>query len=183
MKIKISLFVCIIGLHLYAQKSRDGSTKDLQIDSTSVRSIDGVINALYEVISKEKGGQRHWKQFKYLFHPDAHLIPAGQTKDGLSMAQFMTPNEYIKSSSKWLLENGYVEKEIHRKVDAFGNIAHILSVYEAFYSTKNKTPFMRGVNSIQLFHDGKRWWIINLFWSHETSKHPIPKTYLSKKKE
>jgi hypothetical protein len=39
---------------------------------------------------------------------------------------------------------------------------------------------MRGINSIQLWNDGKRWWIVNIFWQSETPDNPIPEKYLSK---
>jgi hypothetical protein len=26
-------------------------------------------------------------------------------------------------------------------------------------------PFERGTNSVQLFHDGERWWIVSVMWN------------------
>ena len=37
---------------------------------------------------------------------------------------------------------------------------------------------MRGINSIELFWDGKRWWIANAIWTDETPGQPIPNEYL-----
>jgi hypothetical protein len=37
---------------------------------------------------------------------------------------------------------------------------------------------MRGINSIQLFNDGSRWWILSIYWQHETPQHAIPQKYL-----
>ena len=42
----------------------------------------------------------------------------------------------------------------------------------------DRKPFMCGINSIQLFYDGARWWIVSIYWQHESPKHPIPKNYL-----
>jgi hypothetical protein len=36
---------------------------------------------------------------------------------------------------------------------------------------------MRGINSIQLMNDGRRWWIVSVFWEAETPQTPIPKKY------
>ena len=42
-----------------------------------------------------------------------------------------------------------------------------------------KAPIiMRRINSIELFWDGKRWWIANAIWTDETKETPIPKEYL-----
>ena len=37
---------------------------------------------------------------------------------------------------------------------------------------------MRGINSIQLFNDGRRWWIVTIYWQHEGEVHPLPNKYL-----
>jgi hypothetical protein len=37
---------------------------------------------------------------------------------------------------------------------------------------------MRGINSIQLFYDGHRWWIVSIYWQHESPQHPVPENYL-----
>jgi len=39
-------------------------------------------------------------------------------------------------------------------------------------------PFMRGMNSIQLFDAGTRWWILSIYWQHETLEYLIPEKYL-----
>lgn len=37
---------------------------------------------------------------------------------------------------------------------------------------------MRGINSFQLMNDGKRWWVVTIFWEAETPENPIPEKYL-----
>ncbi|GAA4811629.1 hypothetical protein [Litoribaculum gwangyangense] len=173
------ILFCLIILQTQAQNNPEKSKIKFQIDSSSVLTLDGTLKSLYNVISGEKGVERNWKQFKYLFHPDAKLIPSGKTKEGVMMVRFLKPEDYIKNSGKWLVDNGFFEKEIHRKVDSFGNITQVFSTYESFRSEADLEPFMRGINSIQLFHDSKRWWIINIYWAQETEANPIPKTYLN----
>ncbi len=59
---------------------------------TKVQSLDSTISTLYSVISGEKGQERDWDLFKYLFHSDAKLIPSGkmnlQQKSGHLNARF-----------------------------------------------------------------------------------------------
>ena len=38
-------------------------------------------------------------------------------------------------------------------------------------------PFARGINSIQLYHDGARWWVVNVFWDSERADNAIPSEY------
>lgn len=148
--------------------------------SDNVSTLDQTIETLYSVISGDKGEERNWDLFKHLFHPNAKLIPTGQNKEGETIARFMKPDGYIKTSGKWLVENGFHEVELSRKTDTFGNITQVFSTYESFRSKSDTEPFMRGINSIQLLNDGKRWWIINIYWMQESEASPIPSTYLPK---
>lgn len=143
-----------------------------------VKTLDTTIETLYSVISGEKGEARDWDLFRFLFHPDAKLIPSGKNKAGSVGARFMTPDDYVNTSGNYLVENGFHEIELQREVDTFGNITQVFSTYESYRSKLDEAPFMRGINSIQLLHDGDRWWIINIYWMQESKEHPIPKQYL-----
>ncbi|MEL6809755.1 MAG: hypothetical protein AAFP76_00280 [Bacteroidota bacterium] len=146
-----------------------------------VQTLDNTLKTLYDVISGEKGVERNWELFKYLFQPGAKLIPSGKNREGVVNLRYMTPDDYIESSGTWLIENGFFESEIHRTVQTFGNITQVFSTYESFHSITETEPFMRGINSIQLLNDGKRWWIVNIYWTQETEENPIPKDFLEKK--
>ncbi|WP_411768844.1 hypothetical protein [Winogradskyella sp. A3E31] len=171
MKKIVFLLVIALSLQLSAQ--------DEQPDySDKVATLDSTLKTLYGVISGEKGEERNWDVFKFLFHPKAKLIPTGKTQEGKHVARFLKPEDYISSSGKWLVENGFFEKEIHRSVNTFGNITQVFSTYESYHSEADEEPFMRGINSIQLLNDGERWWIINIYWQQESETSPIPSEYL-----
>ncbi|MBR9913983.1 MAG: hypothetical protein GYB32_04005 [Algicola sp.] len=171
MKHLIFLFV-LSSTTLFAQQEVDYSSH--------VTTLDSTLESLYSVISGEKGEARDWDLFRYLFHKDAKLIPTSKTKDGKFDASFITPDGYIERAGTWLVENGFHEVEIHRSTQTFGNIAQVFSTYESYRSKSDSEPFMRGINSIQLLHDGHRWWIVNIYWQQETEDHPIPEAYLPK---
>jgi hypothetical protein len=173
MKTIILLVISIVSLGLNAQVNPE---KYIQ----HVKSLDSTINTLYEVISGDAGEERNWELFKYLFHEDAKLIPSRKTQNGKHSARYITPDDYINSSGKWLFENGFHEVELKREVDTFGNITHVFSTYESFRTKNDKEPFMRGINSIQLMNDSERWWIINIYWMQESEENPIPEKYLPK---
>jgi hypothetical protein len=61
----------------------------------------------------------------------------------------------VKKITVGLKENGFYEKEIGRRTEQLGNIAHDWSIYESRHNENDPEPFMRGINSIQLFNDGK----------------------------
>ncbi|MFL1011421.1 hypothetical protein [Flavisericum labens] len=178
-KLLALLLIGFISLSFHAQdKDKTEQKEEKEIDTTAVLTLDKTINTLYSTISGEKEEKRNWKLFHYLFKPDAKLIVAYLDEDFFYQTRYMSPKEYVKTSGKWLVEHGFIEKEIHRKVEHFGNMVQVFSTYESYHSKEDEKPFMRGINSIQLFYDGTRWWIVNVFWSQENDENPIPKKYL-----
>jgi hypothetical protein len=156
-------------------------TRDsIPADLADVSSVDGIIAALYNVISGPAGQKRNWDRMRTLFIPEARLIPTGKRPDGTAVRRVLNVEDYINSSGPLLEKNGFFEIEIGRKTEQFGGIVHIFSSYESKRAASDEKPFMRGINSIQLWNDGKRWWIVNIFWQSETPDNPIPEKYLSK---
>jgi hypothetical protein len=145
-----------------------------------VESIDAIITAAYDAISGPAGRQRDWNRERSLFFPGARLMPtakdAGDANADLA-PQMLDVEGYIVRAEP-LLKKGFYEKEIARRIEQFGQIAHVWSTYESRRSEDDPEPFMRGINSIQLFHDGTRWWIVSIFWQHENVRAPIPGKYL-----
>ncbi|MAT54513.1 MAG: hypothetical protein CMN32_08520 [Saprospirales bacterium] len=164
------LFVCLLSAFFSFGQHEDRYAEDVQ-------SIDAIIEALYGSISGEKGQERDWDRFRNLFIPEARLIPSG-VWEGKFSYRIMTPEDYIQSSGKWLVENGFFETEIHRVQEVYGSLAHVWTTYESRRSASDEKPFMRGINSIQLMHDGQRWWIVQVYWLGETAENPLPKEYL-----
>ena len=175
MKKSIFLLVLLLTCSI-SGRAQEFQTPDIE----KVQTLDSTLETLYSVISGEIGEKRDWDLLRFLFLPDAKLIPSGKSKDGTFKARYMTVDEYIAGSGSYLVENGFFEKEIHRTEQSFGNITQIFSTYESFHSEKDTEPFMRGINSIQLLNDGERWWIVNIYWTQETPLNPIPKEYLPK---
>ena len=143
-----------------------------------VASIDAILAALYDVISGPAGQKRDWDRFQSLFAPGvARLIPTGRRQDGTVGYRALTPAEYQAGSAPALEGQGFFEKEIHRVADTFGNITQVFSTYES-RRTPDAQPFSRGINSIQLLNDGKRFWVVTIFWDSERANNPIPARYL-----
>lgn len=147
-------------------------------DPKDVATMDSIVAALYDVISGPAGQKRNWDRFRSLFVPGARLIPTGRRPTGEVVSRVRTPEEYIQGSQTLLEQNGFFEREISRRVEKFGNIAHIFSTYEARNKADEEKPFMRGINSIQLMNDGKRWWIVTVFWQAEDPTTQLPAEYL-----
>lgn len=145
-----------------------------------VKSVDAILTALYDVISGPAGQPRNWDRFRSLFIPGARLIPTGQSTDGQVRHRVLTVDDYATQSGPGLEKNGFFEREIARTTETFGNITHAFSSYESKRTAQDATPFSRGINSIQLLNDGKRWYVVTIYWDSERPNNPIPAKYLPK---
>jgi hypothetical protein len=143
-----------------------------------VASIDSIIAAVYDVISGPAGKKRDWDRMRSLFVPGARLIPTGPRPGGAYGSRVLTLDEYIERSSGFFEKEGFYEKEAARVTEQFGKIAHAFSTYESRHAPDDAKPFQRGINSIQLMNDGKRWWVVTIFWQGEDEKTPLPEEYL-----
>ncbi len=85
--------------------------------------------------------------------------------------------DYILGSGPFLEKDGFFESEIGRRTEQYGNIVHVFSTYETKRAVTDEKPFMRGINSLQLWFDGKRWWVITIMWQGESNDNPIPEIY------
>jgi hypothetical protein len=136
------------------------------------------VNALYDVLSGTAQQPRNWDRFRSLFIAGGRLIPTGVTREGKANLRALTADAYAKIVEPQLKGEGFFEREISRTVDSFGSIMHVFSTYESRHAMTDAQPFGRGINSIELFHDGNRWWIISVLWDRERNDNPIPAKYL-----
>lgn len=150
-------------------------------NSADFASIDAIINASYKTISGPAGQKRDWDRQRALYYPGARLIPTA-TKPGDNESnlapQILDVEGYIARVEPIFREQGFYETELARRTEQFGQIAQVWSTYESRHHPDESEPFMRGINSFQLFDDGARWWILNIYWQHESAAHPLPDKYV-----
>jgi hypothetical protein len=142
-------------------------------DSADVASVDGIVGALYAVISGPVGQPRQWGRFLSLMHPAARLVPTGCPADGPCRLRVWTPEEYRAAADSFLVAEGFHERELVRRTERYGAVAHAFSSYASFRRGET-TPYARGINSIQLFHDGQRWWVLSVYWDSERPGNRLP---------
>src|SRR5690349_19996552 len=146
-----------------------------EVNPADVASIDSIMKAVYDVISGDAGKARDWDRFRSLFYDGARLIPTGKdAKTGAITAHPLSPDVYAQRAEPFFAKRGFFERETARRVVTYGAVTHVFSTYESRHSAADKTPFARGINSFQLFNDGKRWWVVTIYWQAETPELPIP---------
>ena len=142
-----------------------------------VKSIDSILAALYGVISGP-AGERDWDRFRSLFYPGARLMPSGKNPQGSIGVRVLTPDDYVTRGQAFFDKEGFFERSVANRTEIWDRIAHVWSTYESRHAKVDAKPFARGINSIQLFNDGKRWWVLSVYWEAEDATHTIPEPYL-----
>ena len=141
-----------------------------------VDSIDHVMAAIYNVISGPPG-KRDWDRFRSLFVPGGKLTsttrpPNASATDAIPV-RLLTVEDYVNRVGDYFTTHGFFERAVVNKVQRFGNIAQVFSSYESRH-TPDEKPFTRGINSMQLLYDGKRWYVLSILWDEESATNPLP---------
>jgi hypothetical protein len=128
--------------------------------------IGAVIDEMYAMISGP-AGPRDWSRQANCFLPDARQVRTWLDEDGRPAKKSMGLDEYARDTTPFFAANPFYEVETERRIDRFGNMAHVWSHYEARRSPDDPSPERRGINSIQLFKDPDLGWrIIHMIWDN-----------------
>ena len=142
-----------------------------------VGTLDGIIKAYYDVVTVKKGEKVSYQRDSCLHVPNALVGSAQKGKDGKVNLKLITLKQFHHASDAFLEKDGFWEKEISRKVENFGAIYHVWSTYET-RNVANGPVIERGINSIELYFDGTRFWILSWIFDNESKEQPIPEKYL-----
>jgi hypothetical protein len=144
-----------------------------------VKSIEAIVGAAYAAISGP-AGPRDWNRFRSLFLPQARFTQVGEGPDGAKFVISWSVEEFVRDAGLIFAKEPFYEDALVIQPESYGGMAQVLSSYESKRSPEGK-PFERGVNSFQVLNDGKRWWIVSIFWDSERPDNPLPAKYQKKK--
>ena len=158
--------------------------REIQPDSSS---FDAIIAALYESVSHGPEYEPDWARMRSLFLPAGRLIPPKRPSDAtFTVLDFEGFREFFTKATVAAKQRGesgaFFETELSRQLDCFGHVCQAFSTYASRRAPSDPTPFARGINSIQLVNDGRRWWIASVAWDTERPDNPIPPRDDSKRK-
>ena len=148
-------------------------------------TINEVLDTLYECISGPPGGQ-DWERDREIYHPRCVLVRT-RIENGKPVAYPFSFDEFVEATIPLLEDKSFYEIEIGRKVDVFGQVAHVYSSYEARETPDHPVIQFRGVNMIHLWNDDRgedgkpsgRWWIMGIIWDNEREGLDLPEQWLT----
>jgi hypothetical protein len=134
---------------------------------TDEEAIGAAVDEMYAMISGPMG-PRDWSRQAKCFLPDARQVRTWVDEQGRPQRKVMGLEDYSASTQPFFDANDFYEVETSRRIDLFGNMAHVWSGYEARRSPDDSDVERRGINSIQLFKDADHGWrIIHMIWDNE----------------
>ena len=168
---------CILALCLAVVAQSAGQPAMAEAAAADVATPDAILKAAYDVISGPAGKPRDWDRLRSLCVPEVHFIVVAKpgSPDPVHSYDF---DAFAAAAQKALETEGFYERGIANRMERWDRIAHVFSTYESRHNVNDAKPFERGINSFQFVNDGKRLWIVNIFWERETAEHLIPKKYL-----
>jgi hypothetical protein len=143
---------------------------------TAAQTPEGLIKALYGMVSIDPGPEPDWNMFRDVFLEEALLVfaPRGsQPMRPMSVDGFIQDwKDFFRDAD--LEERGFYETIAAMKVTEFGSLAHAFVIFEPRFGEGGPEIQLRGLDSIELSHDGTRWWVAAITTDFEGPDKTIP---------
>jgi hypothetical protein len=152
------------------------SPKLLAQSERAWETAEGLVNDIYKSVSFDSTGPKpDWERVRSMFIDNA-VIVLRVTRDStavFSVQGFIDDfvNFIERSPAK---QKGFTERIVRLKSMVFGNIAHVLVLYEAHIPGIGRPP-QQGVDSWELLKRDGRWWFVAVTNEIPTKDRPVPK--------
>ncbi len=142
-----------------------------------VTTLDGIMKAYYDVVSGPAGSLPDVARDQRLHHPSAQVTLLDRKADGTATVNVTTLAGYYQRGGTGPRTRAFYEREISRETQRIGALVHVWSTYE-YSEAPAGPPAGRGINSIQMYFDGQRWWILGWVYDDERNGGRVPPEYL-----
>ncbi|MBU0638129.1 MAG: hypothetical protein KKB50_04630 [Planctomycetes bacterium] len=135
---------------------------------------ESVVNELYGLVTFKVGTAPDWQKVRALFIDEAVVVlrTARDKMTVFSVQGFV--DDFVRFiESARARERGFTEKIVHMQPTVYGDIAHVLVLYEASLNDSVRPP-TRGLDSFQLIRKGSEWKIVSITNELVTAARPLP---------
>lgn len=139
-----------------------------------LRTAHRVVSELYRLVTFKAGTSPDWDKVKSLFLEQAVVVlRTGRDKLSVFSVEGFVEDFVRFTERADVKEKGFTERIVRTKSTVYGDIAHILVLYEASIPGSARPP-QRGVDSFQLIQKNGRWWIVSITNELVTADRPVP---------
>jgi hypothetical protein len=137
-------------------------------------SAEGVVRELYDLVTFPAGTTPDWEAVRGTFLPEAVIV----LRTSRTESTVMTVDDFIQDWHRFIADSnidatGFSERITGLVPTVFGDIAHVLVLYEAQIPGRMPRP-QEGVDSIHLIRRDGRWWITGILNEIPTPDRPVP---------
>jgi hypothetical protein len=143
-------------------------------DQAALETAEGVVTEIYGLVSFEAGNTPDWDKVRSMFIPEAVVVlrTSREASTVFSVEGFVGDFvNFVENSPAG--DMGFTEKIVRMKSLVFGDMAHVLVLYEA-QITGSPRPPQQGVDSFSLIKKDGRWWIAAITNEIPTPDRPVP---------
>lgn len=133
-----------------------------------------LVAELYASVSGPPGQPPTFQPDSDLLLPTVRMCRTVRTPDGAARHEVMDAEQYARSVRALVTPIGFYEVETRHEAFVYGDIAHVLSHYQAYSDKAHEQRTKAGVNSIQLLRVDGRWRVFNMIWDDELNLVSMP---------
>src|SRR5437879_12821135 len=97
--------------------------------AADVATVDGIVQAYYDVITGPAGQPRPWSRDRSLYIADLRFVATGVGKQG-PYARVMDHQAFVDGSDSSMVHDGFFWREVDRVPRLYGNIVQVFVPYE-----------------------------------------------------
>jgi hypothetical protein len=131
--------------------------------------IAALLLPFYEAVSGPRGVGFRAGLDAGIHHPRARLARTEYT-GGTPALNIFTLAEHRADAEEVIRAIDFYEVETSHDIFVYGNIAHVVSRYDAYGDADGKVLLKRGVNLIQLARTADGWRVYSVIWDDETNE-------------
>jgi hypothetical protein len=145
---------------------------------TALETPEDLVGRLYELVSFEAGRTPDWEHVRSIFLDEAVIVlrTSRDASTVLSLDGFVADFQaFIERAN--VKETGFAETVVTMRSMVFGDIAHVLVLYEASIPGASRGP-QQGVDSFQLIRTKGGWRVASVVNEVPTDARPVPQELL-----
>ena len=119
-------------------------------------------------------GRRDWNRFRSLFLPQARFTEVSKGPDGSKFVLSWNVDEFIRDAGEVFAKDPFYEKGDGQSAAELTAISHKFSAATNRSAVPETSRSSAASNAFQVLNDGKRWWIVSIFWDTERPDNPLP---------
>jgi len=137
-------------------------------------TADGAVTELYRLVTFGAGTTPDWDQVRALFLDEAVIVLRTSREATTVFSVDGLVEDFVQFAGREdVRASGFTERIVRRKTLVFGDIAHVLVLYEAQIPGRDRPP-QQGVDSIELIKKDGRWRIAAILNEIPTPERPVP---------